>query len=205
MLKVAITGGMGAGKSSVRELLQAKGAYGIDADTVARRVVDPGTPGLRRVVEEFGADLLDGEGRLKRRELARRAFADSRSRERLEAILHPLIIAEETRLIERFEARDPDGVVVIEVPLLAEAGTAGLYDQVVLVTASDEVRRARLARARRFSPEDAEARIGHQARDEERAAHAQYTVRNDGDPFELASQVDRLWVALKAGSLRRRG
>lgn len=198
MLKVAITGGMGAGKSTVRELLQGKGAYGIDADAVARRVVEPGSPGLRRVVEAFGADLLDGEGRLRRRELAKRAFASPASRARLEEILHPLIIAEEKRLISRFEAENPHGVVVVEVPLLVEAKTGGLYDTVVVVTTPDEVRRQRLARGRRFSPEDVAARIGHQAGEDERAAHADFTVTNAGDPFELAAQVDRLWAALKA-------
>jgi len=198
MLRVAITGGMGAGKSTVRELLQGKGAYGIDADIVARRVVDPGTPGLRLVLQAFGADLLDDDGRLRRRELARRAFADPDAKARLEAILHPLIIAEEKRLIARFEAERPGGVVVVEVPLLAEAGTAGLYDAVVVVTTPDEVRRERLSRGRRFSPEDVAARIGHQAGEEERAALAHFTVQNGGDPFELAAQVDRLWAALKA-------
>jgi len=197
MLKVAITGGMGAGKSTVRELLQGKGAHGIDTDTLARRVVDPGTPGLRRVVEAFGADLLDEVGRLRRRELARRAFADSSAKARLEAILHPLIISEEKRLIGKFEAEDPEGVVVVEVPLLVEAGSAGLYDVVVVVTTPDRLRRRRLARGKRFSPEDVAVRIGHQVGEEERVAHADFTLRNHGDPFDLAAQVDRLWVALR--------
>src|SRR5512138_1749709 len=111
MLKVAITGGMGAGKSTVRELLEGRGARGIDADELARRVVMPGTAGLRRVADEFGGELLDGEGRLRRSELARRAFADPGMKARLESILHPLILAEEDRLLAEYEIADPDGVV----------------------------------------------------------------------------------------------
>jgi dephospho-CoA kinase len=208
MLKVAITGGMGAGKSTVRELLQRRGAYGIDADDLARQVVMPGTVGLRRVLDLFGEDLLDGGGRLRRRELARRAFADARARALLEAVLHPLILAEEDRLFAERELADPDGVVVVEVPLLAEAGTRARYDLAVLVTAPDEVRRQRLTRGGRFSPDDAEARMAHQAGDETRAAAADFTIENAGDTAALAAGVERLWeeLAARAGLPRdRRG
>jgi dephospho-CoA kinase len=208
MLKVALTGGMGAGKSTVRELLQRKGAHGVDADDLARRVVMPGTVGLRRVLDAFGEDLLDSGGRLRRRELAKRAFATAEAKAKLEEILHPLILAEEDRLFAEYEIADPAGVVVVEVPLLAEAGTRSRYDTVVLVTAPAEARRQRLAHGRRFSPEDAEARMGHQAGDGARAAVADFTVGNAGDPAALAAEVEWLWqklAARKPGAKDRRG
>ncbi len=197
MLKVAITGGMGAGKSMVRELLQRKGANGVDADDLARKVVQPGTIGLREVLAAFGADLVDGSGRLRRKELAQRAFATSAARKRLEAILHPLILEEEERLFAELELADPGGVVVVEVPLLAEAGTRSRYDAVVLVTAPLELRRQRLSQGGRFAPGDTLARVSHQAKDEERAAIADFTLHNAGSPRELAAQVDRLWEKLR--------
>jgi dephospho-CoA kinase len=198
MLKVAITGGMGAGKSTVRELLQRKGAHGVDADDLARKVVQPGSQGLREVLAAFGADLADGSGRLRRRELANRAFATPAARKRLEAILHPLILEEESRLFTELEMADPGGVAAVEVPLLAEAGTRSRYDVVVLVTAPAELRWQRLSKGGRFAPEDARIRVGHQAKDEERAAIADFTIDNAGLPEELAAQVDRLWKDLRS-------
>ncbi len=200
MFRLAITGGMGAGKSTVRELLQQLGAHGIDADELSRQVVEPGTAGLAMVVAAFGPSVLDEKGRLRRRALSRLVFGDPAQRARLERILHPLIRAEEDRLIAALAARESRGVVAVEVPLLAETGAAERYDAILLVEAPLSLRRERLAAGGRFSPAEVEKRIRVQAGEEERRAVADFVVANDGPPASLKEKVDRVWRELRSRS-----
>lgn len=192
MLKVGLTGGIGSGKSEVARRLAAYGAVVIDADTVAREVVEPGTPGLAAVVEEFGADVLAADGSLDRERLASRVFADDAARGRLNAIVHPLVRAETEN---RFAAAPADAVVINDVPLLVESGLAPSHDLVVVVEAPLELRLARLAR-RGLAEADALARIAAQATDEQRRALAHVVIVNDGTVEQLDRQVARLWPDL---------
>ena len=189
MLRIGLTGGIGSGKSTVSALLAARGAVVIDADRIAREVVEPGTPGLAAVVEAFGADVLRADGSLDRPALAAVVFADPGARKRLDGIVHPLVRA---RASELAGAAPDDAVVVHDVPLLVETGQAGSYDVVLVVRADPEVRVRRLV-GRGLTEQDARARIAAQATDEQRRAVADVVLDNDGTPDELAAQVERFW------------
>src|SRR5437879_8493125 len=155
MLSVGLTGGIGSGKSTVSELFASYGALIIDADRVAREVVEPGTPGLAAVVAEFGEDILRPDGTLDRDRLGSIVFADDRRRERLNAIVHPLV---GERMQELVEDAPDDAVVVYDVPLLAENDLAGLYDVVVVVDTPVEEQVRRLTELRGMTEEAARAR-----------------------------------------------
>ncbi len=192
MIRVGLTGGIGSGKSEVSRLLAARGAVVVDADALAREVVEPGTAGLTSVVAEFGADLLGPDGALDRAALGRLVFADPAALRRLEAIVHPLVGA---RAAELFAAAPPGAVVVYDVPLLVENGLEPGYDVVVVVDADTDTRLARLA-ARGLGAADARARMDNQASRDERLAAADIVVANDGSPADLAAAVDALWAEL---------
>ncbi|MEV1052741.1 dephospho-CoA kinase [Streptomyces sp. NPDC049887] len=193
MLKVGLTGGIGAGKSEVSRLLASYGAVLIDADEIAREVVEPGTPGLAAVVEAFGPDVLTPEGTLDRPRLGAIVFADPQRLARLNAIVHPLVGA---RSAELEAAAGPDAVVVHDVPLLAENGLAPLYDLVVVVDAAPETQLDRLVRQRGMTEPDARARMAAQATREQRRAVADVLIDNDGPLEALEPQVRRVWAEL---------
>ena len=190
MLRIGLTGGIGSGKSTVAALLAERGARVVDADRIAREVVEPGTPGLAAVVAEFGDGVLTPDGALDRPALAALVFGDPAARARLDAVVHPLVRARAAELVAEAPA---DSVVVQDVPLLVETGQAGLYDLVLVVEADVGTRVARLV-DRGLPEDDARARIASQATDEQRRAVADTVLRNDGDRAELAAQVDRFWV-----------
>jgi dephospho-CoA kinase len=191
---VGLTGGIGSGKSAVAELLSSYGAVIVDADVLAREAVAPGSPGLARVVEEFGPDVLAGDGSLDRARLAGLVFADPDRRAALNAIVHPYV----RRRSEELTAAAPEGAVVVQVvPLLVENDLQGGYDVVVVVDASDEVQEQRLVGLRGMTPEDARARIAAQAGREERRAAADVVIDNDGTRAELEEQVRELWTRLR--------
>jgi dephospho-CoA kinase len=190
---VGLTGGIGSGKSTVAVLLTARGAIVIDADAIAREVVEPGTPALAALVERFGADILQPDGSLDRPALAKKAFVDDESRQALEAITHPAIGEEFLRQV----AAAPAGAVVVhDVPLLAESKRGFDYGAVIVVQAPREVRLERLER-RGVPRADAEARMAAQATDEERAAIATWLVDNAGDLAALEAQIDAIWPELE--------
>ena len=195
MYSVGLTGGIGSGKSAVSRLLARHGAVVLDADLMAREVVEPGTPGLAAVVEAFGPDVLRPDGSLDREGLGRRVFADPSELARLNGIVHPLVWERYAELVAQAEA-DGVRIAVHDVPLLVENGLAGSYDAVVVVAASPEVQLDRLVRLRGMSEDDARARIAAQAPLADKLAVATYVVHNDGPLEELAPQVDRLWLAL---------
>ena len=194
MLLVGLTGGIGAGKSTVAELLTERGAILIDGDLIARQVVEPGQPALAQIVERFGPDVLLPDGSLDRPALAAKAFASEQDRKDLEAITHPAIGAEFIRLMGE---APPDGIVVNDVPLLVEAGKVAErgYEYVIVVEAPRDLRLDRLE-GRGLERADAEARMAAQATDEERRAIATHLLDNSGDRAHLEAQVDTLWADL---------
>jgi dephospho-CoA kinase len=191
VLTIGLTGGIGAGKSEVARLLTTYGAVLIDADRIAREVVEPGTAGLAEVVAQFGPGVLTADGALDRATMARLVFGDEGARRRLEAVVHPLV-AQRTQ--ELLASVPPDAVVVHDVPLLVEKGYAPRYDMVVVVEAPEDVRVDRLVQHRGFSAEDARARIAVQATPAERAAVADVVIDNAGTLADLEAQVAELWV-----------
>ncbi|MGW2559757.1 dephospho-CoA kinase [Streptomyces sp. NPDC001514] len=193
MLSVGLTGGIGAGKSEVSRLFASYGAVLIDADKIAREVVEPGTPGLAAVVEAFGPEVLAADGTLDRPKLGSIVFADADRRAELNAIIHPLVGA---RSAELTAAAGEDAVVIHDVPLLTENRLAPLYDLVVVVDASPETQLDRLVRLRGMSESDARARMAAQATREERRAVADIVIDNDGPLEALEPQVRKVWAAL---------
>ena len=193
MIRVGLTGGIGAGKSEVARLLAARGAVVVDADALAREAVAPGTPGLAAVVAEFGPEVLAGDGTLDRAGLGRLVFADPARRAALEAIVHPYVAR---RRDELTAAAAENAVVVHDVPLLVENSLQGEYDVVVVVDADDEVRIARLAATRDMSPAEVRERMAAQADRGERLAVADVVVANGGSREALSGQVDQLWADL---------
>lgn len=190
VLRIGLTGGIGAGKSAVAARLASRGAVVIDADRLARAVVAPGTSGLREVVDAFGPGVLAADGGLDRRALGTLVFRDPAARQRLERIIHPRVRA---RTDELTAAAPADAIVVNDVPLLVEAGLAPAYHLVIVVTAEAGLRVARLVRTRGFTEPEAYARIRAQADDARRAAAADVLLANDADLAALHDRVDALW------------
>ncbi|MFC8917395.1 dephospho-CoA kinase [Streptomyces sp. NPDC047821] len=193
MLKVGLTGGIGAGKSEVSRLLSSYGAVIVDADKIAREVVEPGTPGLAAVVAAFGPEILTAGGTLDRPRLGSIVFADAERLATLNGIVHPLVGA---RSAELEAAAGPDAVVVHDVPLLTENGLAPLYDVVVVVDASPGTQLDRLVRLRGMTEDEARARMAAQATRDQRRAVADLIIDNDGPLEELEPQVRTVWARL---------
>lgn len=193
-MRVGLTGGVGSGKSTVSGLLRELGAVVIDADELARAVVAPGTPGLARVVEEFGTGVLAADGAsLDRAAMAALVFSDARSRARLEAIVHPLVYEQ---IVELENAAAADAVVVHDIPLLAESGRAGTFDAVLVVDVPVEVQVERLTRDRGWTEDEARSRIAAQATREERLAIATHVIDNAGTLDDLRRRVTEVYADL---------
>ncbi|WP_234541151.1 dephospho-CoA kinase [Streptomyces shenzhenensis] len=196
MLKVGLTGGIGAGKSEVSRLLVGHGAVLIDADRIAREVVAPGTPGLAAVAEAFGPEVLAADGSLDRPKLGSIVFADPERLAVLNSIVHPLVGARSRELESAAAAAAADAVVVHDVPLLTENGLAPLYDLVIVVDAAPETQLDRLTRLRGMTEEDARARMAAQATREKRLAIADIVIDNDVPLDALRRRVGEVWTDL---------
>jgi dephospho-CoA kinase len=195
MLMVGLTGGIGSGKSEVSRLLAERGAVVVDADLVAREVVQPGSVGLARVVEEFGEDVRTADGALDRPALGKRVFADPAALARLNAIVHPLVGHRTAELVE--QARSSGAPLVVhDVPLLVENDLGSMYDAVVVVAASPQTQVDRLVRLRGMDEQEARQRIDAQAPLADKLAIADHVLDNDGSLEDLAGQVDELWAVL---------
>ncbi|MFZ1178212.1 MAG: dephospho-CoA kinase [Mycobacterium sp.] len=190
MLRIGLTGGIGAGKSALSATFAQRGAIIVDGDVIAREVVRPGTEGLASLVEAFGSDILLPDGSLDRPALAAKAFRDDDARKVLNGIVHPLVAKRRAEIIA---AVSEDAVVVEDIPLLVESGMAPLFPLVVVVHADVEVRVRRLVEQRGMSEEDARARIAAQADDEQRRAVADVWVDNSGSPEELVQRAHEVW------------
>jgi len=211
VLRVGLTGGIGSGKSEVSRRLAGHGAIVIDADAIAREVVEPGSPGLSKVAAEFGPRVLRLDGSLDREALARLVFSDAGLRSKLNAIVHPLVgermAALERAALERVPLeRSPAGgvVVVFDVPLIAENSLATGFDLVVVVDVPRHVQLARLVRSRDMTREQALARISAQASREQRLAIADIVIDNSGSLAELDRQAGDLWAELRRRARDRR-
>jgi dephospho-CoA kinase len=189
VLKVGLTGGIGAGKSEAAKRLADQGAVIIDADRLAREVVAPGTGGLAEIVQQFGPDVLAEDGSLNRPALGAKVFGDDDARHRLERIIHPRVRA---RTAEITHAAPPDAIVVNDVPLLVETGLAASYHLVLVVEADRDRRIRRLGETRGMTEEQAAARIAAQADDGQRRAAADVLIDNNGDVATLHRRIDAL-------------
>ena len=192
MLRVGLTGGIGAGKSEVSRRLAAYGAVVIDADQIAREVVEPGTEGLAEVVAAFGPEVLTPDGALDRARLGDIVFADPELRGKLNAIVHPRVAARMAEL----ERGASGSIIVHDVPLIAENGRAGAYDVVVVVDAPPKVQAERLVRRRGMTREQARARMAAQASREQRLAIADIVIDNSGSLADLDHRVAEVWADL---------
>jgi dephospho-CoA kinase len=200
MLRVGLTGGIGAGKSEVSHRLEAQGAILIDADAIAREVVEPGTPGLAAVAAAFGDGVLRPDGSLDRERLGEIVFADPAKLAALNGIVHPLV---GQRMAELERGAVQDAIVVHDVPLLAENDLAAGYDFVVVVDSPKHVQLERLTRQRGMSADQAQARMTAQAGRDKRLAIADLVVDNSGSLAELDRQVGDLWTELRRRSRLR--
>jgi dephospho-CoA kinase len=193
---IALTGGIASGKSTVARRLAALGAVVVDADVLAREVVEPGEPALEQIRATFGDEVLREDGTLDRAALGRIVFADPERRHLLNGIVHPAVLARSQALFREALERDPAAVVVYDVPLLDARGVAE-FDRVVVADAPAEVRIDRLVRLRRMSEEDARARVAAQLGDEERRALATDVLDTGGSLESTLAQVDELWGRLQ--------
>ena len=198
---IGVTGGIASGKTVVARRLEELGATRVDADQLARDVVAAGTPGLAAIVDRFGAGMIRSDGTLDRTALGAVIFPDQEARLALNAITHPAIRALSSRLFAEAAQRDPAGVVVYDVPLLAEASRGHDFDLVVVVSASAETRIGRLVELRGLTREEATHRLNSQATDTERLAIADLVIDSNGSLEQTIEQADCLW----AGLPRRRG
>ncbi len=190
MLRIGLTGGIGAGKSALSATFAECGAVIVDGDVIAREVVEPGTEGLASLVEAFGADILLPDGSLDRPALAAKAFRDDEARSKLNGIVHPLVGKRRAEIIASVA---DDAVVVEDIPLLVESGMAPLFPLVVVVHADVEVRVRRLVDQRGMAEADARARIAAQADDEQRRAVADVWLDNSGSPADLVERARDVW------------
>lgn len=194
MLRIGLTGGIGAGKSTVAARLRELGAVVVDADAIARAIVAPGSPALARIAARFGPEVIGHGGQLRRAALAAMVFSDSAALADLNEIMHPEIAA---LTAEQEAAAELSGaqILVYDMPLLVENGLAANYDAVIVVAAQRDVRMTRLG-ARGIDPADAAARMAVQATDEQRAAVADFVIDNSGTLDETRRQVDHAWDQL---------
>jgi dephospho-CoA kinase len=195
MLRVGLTGGIGSGKSTVASMLKERGATVIDADAIARKVVEPGQPALAALVAEFGDEILREDGTLNRGELARVAFHDPEATARLNGIMHPAIKAETARLID---LAGPDAIVIHDMPLLVETGQHELVDRVVVVDVPEATQLERAVGLRGLTRDDVERRMAAQVSRQDRLAFADVVIDNSGSIDETVRQVDALWEDLQS-------
>ncbi|WP_317228629.1 dephospho-CoA kinase [Clavibacter sp. MX14-G9D] len=199
MRRIGLTGGIAAGKTVVADRLAELGAVRIDADRLAREVVEPGTPALAEIARRFGPDVIAADGSLDRPALGAVVFRDPDARRDLEAITHPAVRALSARRMAEAEERDPDAVVVYDIPLLVESGRVDEFDRIVVVHAPREERIRRLVELRGMPAEEAERRIAAQATDAERLAVADDVVDSGVSLASTLAQTDRLWANLSGG------
>jgi len=192
ILRTGLTGGIASGKSTIARIFASLGCITVDADQIVARLYQPGETGHEALVRTYGAGILLPDGAIDRRKLADVAFASDDAAKALNALIHPLVVAEEVRLMD--ETRE--GIVIVEATLLIEAGGKDRYDRIVIVDVDPEIQLVR-AVARGMSREDAARRIAHQMPREERLRHADYVIDNSGDLHAAEAETRRVFVALQ--------
>ena len=203
MTLIALTGGIASGKSTVARRFEALGAHRIDADELSRAVVAAGTPALEQIRETFGPEIIAPDGSLDRKGLAARVFGEPKQLVKLNAIVHPAVreLAEER--ISQARAVDPDGVIVYEIPLLAETGGVEGWDLVVVADAPAKMRVQRLQDLRGMTLEEAKRRVESQASDAQRREIADVLIDTSRDIEHTLSQVDAIWDRLRGAASER--
>jgi dephospho-CoA kinase len=197
-MKVGLTGGIGAGKSTVADLFSQKGAVVIRSDELARQVIEPQTPGFQQVIDRFGKDFVNAEGYIDRAKLAQIVFKDDAALKDLENIIHPLVRNRTNQIIDQHTS---ETIIVNEIPLLLEKKMESLFDFLVIVISSEKNRLERLAQ-RGLTAEQATARMAKQVSDEERKAAADFLIVNDGNLDQLEADVEKIWQTLQERSFK---
>ena len=197
-MKVGLTGGIGAGKSTVADLFSQKGAVVIRSDELARQVIEPQTPGFQQVIDRFGKDFVNSEGYIDRAKLAQIVFQDDAALKDLENIVHPLVRSKTNEIINQHTA---ETIIVNEIPLLLEKKMESLFDFLVIVISSEKNRLERLAQ-RGLTTEQATARMAKQVSDDERRAAADFLIVNDGNLDQLEVDVEKIWQTLQERSFK---
>ena len=198
MLKVGLTGSIAVGKSFVLGVLRELGARTIDADAVAREIVEPGTLGLRAVVEEFGIEILKPDGSLNRAKLGATVFADQAKRQKLNSILHPFIIARQDEIMRHWEGETPDAIAVVDAALMIESGGYKRFDKLIVVHCRPEIQIERLMNRDSITRDEAQRRINAQMQQEEKKRFADYLI-DTSDGFESArQQTAAVWQELQS-------
>ncbi len=197
-MKVGLTGGIGAGKSTVADLFSQKGAVVIRSDELARQVIEPQTPGFQHVIDRFGKDIVNSEGYIDRAKLAQIVFQDDAALKDLENIVHPLVRSKTNELVNQHTA---ETIIVNEIPLLLERKMESLFDFLVIVISSEKNRLERLAQ-RGLTTEQATARMAKQVSDDERRAAADFLIVNDGNLDQLEVDVEKIWQTLQERSFK---
>jgi dephospho-CoA kinase len=192
-MKVGLTGGIGAGKSTVADLFSQKGAVVIRSDELARQVIEPQTPGFQQVIDRFGKDFVNSEGYIDRAKLAQIVFKDDAALKDLENIIHPLVRNKTNQIIDQHTS---ETIIVNEIPLLLEKKMESLFDFLVIVISSEKNRLERLAQ-RGLTTEQATARMVKQVSDDERKAAADFLIVNDGNLDQLEADVEKIWQTLQ--------
>jgi dephospho-CoA kinase len=193
---IGLTGGIASGKSTVARRLVEHGAVHIDADDLARRVVEPGTPALAKIVETFGPEVLRHDGSLDRQKVGDLVFGDDAARAKLNAIVHPAVRELSSKLIAKAERENPDAVVVYDVPLLVEASVDHPFDLIVVTNAPRRTQVRRLVEERGYDPLQAEARVDAQVDNTRRLEIADVVIDTDGSLARTVSQADALWLRI---------
>jgi dephospho-CoA kinase len=198
MQLIGLTGGIASGKSVVASRLAEHGAVVVDADRIAREVVEPGTPALARIAEEFGGEVIASDGSLDRAALGEIIFGSPEKRAALNAITHPAVGRRSKELFAAAAAADPEAIVVYDVPLLVDAGRTDEFDLIVVVNASTETRVNRMIELRGMTRDEAMHRINSQATNTERLAIADVVIDSNGTLEQTLAQADALWEKLSA-------
>jgi dephospho-CoA kinase len=198
---LGLTGSIATGKSTVANMLRRRGAVLIDADQVARKVVEPGSLGLNKIIENFGSEMVTAEGRLDRAKLGELVFNDEEARERLNALLHPLIIEEMKQLTGQSLKKEPHSIVIWDVPLLIEENLTQFVEQVIVVYVPESIQLKRLMERNQLTETDAIKRMKSQLSIEDKKKVADYIIDNSGSLEDTERQVDQLWryLTLKSG------
>ncbi|MGN6425747.1 MAG: dephospho-CoA kinase [Leifsonia sp.] len=200
MQLIGLTGGIASGKSTIASRLASHGAVVVDADRIAREVVEPGTPALAEIARVFGEGVIAADGSLDRPALGAIVFGDAEKLRALNAITHPAVLRESTARFQAAADADPDAVVVYDVPLLVESANEYPFDLVVVAHADAATRIRRLVELRGMAEAEAERRIRSQASDEERLAVADVVIDTDGSLNHTLEQVDALWDRLRTNA-----
>jgi len=196
MLRVGLTGSIGVGKSFVASVFEELGAHVLDADQTAREVVMPGRPGLKAITDAFGEEILNADGTLDRKQLGALVFADEAKRQQLNALLHPFIIARQDEILKEWEAKDPDGIGIVDAALMIESGGYRRFDKLIVVHCRPEVQLERLMLRDKLSLDEAQRRIDSQMPQEEKQKFADYLI-DTSDGFDLTrEQTIKVYKAL---------